>query len=158
MKCEKCGDVFPDRKGRFCGTCNWNHPQFVYGESNTMEDFDRRSADVAEMRKELLTGKYSRPTMAEFLGPNHEQQIAELAERMGRDVQYWKRQAETAIREHARTLTQIGADADSLRGYMDRMGKYEKALEQIASQPLEPAHIYEIADRIKLIAKVALEI
>lgn len=36
--------------------------------------------------------------------------------------------------------------------------RYQKALEQIASQPLEPAHIYEIADRIKLIAKVALEI
>ena len=98
MKCEKCGGVFPNRKGRFCGTCNWNHPQFVYGESNTMEDFDRRSADVAEMRKELLThkregkkidspfvvpsrGKYARPTMSEFFGPNHEEQIESLQQK-----------------------------------------------------------------------------
>lgn len=35
--------------------------------------------------------------------------------------------------------------------------KLNEALEKIASQPLEPAHIYEIADRIRLIAKVALE-
>lgn len=99
MKCEKCGGVFPNRKGRFCGTCNWNHPQFVYGESNTMEDFNRRSADVAEMRKELLAlaGKYSRPTMAEFLGPNHEEQIEVLTERMGRDVQFWKDETRRAI-------------------------------------------------------------
>lgn len=103
MKCEKCGGVFPNRTGRFCGTCNWNHPQFVYGESNTMEDFDRRAADVAEMRKELLThkregkkidapfvvpprGKYASPTMAEFLGPNHEEQISDLTER----IEKWK--------------------------------------------------------------------
>ena len=51
MKCEKCGGVFPTRKGRFCGTCNWNHPQFVYGETNTMEDFIRRSAKDVEFWK-----------------------------------------------------------------------------------------------------------
>ena len=79
-----------------------------------MEDFDRRAADVAEMRKELLThkregtkidapfvvpprGKYARLTMAEFLGPNHEEQIAELTERMGRDIQFWKDETRRAI-------------------------------------------------------------
>lgn len=36
--------------------------------------------------------------------------------------------------------------------------KYRNSLQQIANQPLEPAHIYEIADRIKLTAKAALEI
>ena len=28
MKCEKCGGNFPHKKGRYCGTCNWNSPTF----------------------------------------------------------------------------------------------------------------------------------
>ena len=28
MKCEKCGGDFPHKKGRYCGTCNWNSPTF----------------------------------------------------------------------------------------------------------------------------------
>lgn len=35
--------------------------------------------------------------------------------------------------------------------------QYKEALNQISKQPLEPAHIYEIAERMKRIAKSALE-
>lgn len=47
---------------------------------------------------------------------------------------------------------------EKLKETLCEMYKYKVALSAIAKQPLEPAHIYEIADRIKLIAKVALEI
>ena len=54
-------------------------------------------------------------------------------------------------------LTQKQACA-KLKEILCEMYKYKIALTTITKQPLEPAHIYEIADRIKLIAKVALEI
>jgi len=54
------------------------------------------------------------------------------------------------------------APATLVRLVLERKDKeiamLKSGMKQIASQPLEPAHIYEIADRIKLIAKVALEI
>lgn len=55
-------------------------------------------------------------------------------------------------------LAPIYCEGLTLKDACVKISELKKALTQIASQPLEPAHIYEIADRIKLIAKAALEI
>lgn len=66
MKCEKCGVEFPHKKGRYCGTCNWNSPTF-------------KMAEAARKRR-----NNTRPSISEFLGPNHEEQIETLNEALAK--------------------------------------------------------------------------
>ena len=75
MKCQKCGQEFPNKKGRYCGTCNWNSPGFQYGsKSGAKKEF---SMTVMEM-EELATYKAALKVASETLIA-----ISDLGERYG---------------------------------------------------------------------------